>query len=147
VPDGRLLTLQPEILCRRARATRQRVILPVLLSIDNQWEEQMDKICALARLIGVIVAIAAAFVAIPQTTTILLILGGISIFSYKPDDYVRIYASAIVLILGGNMLSDIPVVGLPLAAIFGNLGTFLVGSSIVAITLRAFALIKADWVK
>ena len=107
----------------------------------------MDKICALARLIGVIVAIVAVFVAIPQTATILLILGGISIFSYKSEDYVRIYASAILLYLGAHTLGEIPTVGMPLAAIFGNLGTFLIGSSIVAITLRAYALIKADWVK
>ncbi len=107
----------------------------------------MDKICALARLIGVIVAIVAAFVAIPQTATILLILGGISIFSYKGEDYVRIYASAILLYLAAHTLGEIPSVGMALAAIFGNLGTFLIGSSIVAITLRAFTLIKADWVK
>ena len=107
----------------------------------------MDKICALARFIGIIIAIVAAFVAIPQTATILLILGGISIFSYKPDDYVRIYVSAILLYLGAHTLGEIPTVGMPLAVIFGNIGTFLIGSSIVAITLRAYALIKADWVK
>ena len=104
-------------------------------------------IYAVARLIGVVVAIVAAFVAIPQTATILLVMGGISILSYKPEDYVRIYASAILLMLGAKMLGEIPAVGMPLAAIFGNLSTFLVGSSIVAIALRAFTLIKSDWIK
>lgn len=107
----------------------------------------MSMICAVARLVGIAVAIVAAFVAIPQTATILLITGGISILSYKPEDYVRIYASAILLILGAKVLGEIPAVGMPLAAIFGNLGTFLVGSSIVAIALRAYTLIKSDWIK
>jgi hypothetical protein len=147
LPSGRLLTLRPEILWRRASGYPAARYYAGLLSIDNQWEEQMDKICALARLIGVIIAIVAAFVAIPQTATILLILGGISILSYKAEDYVRIYASAILLYLTAHALGEIPAVGMALAVIFGNLGTFLIGSSVVAITLRAYALIKADWVK
>jgi hypothetical protein len=104
-------------------------------------------LCAVARLLGIIAAIAAAFVAIPYAATILLIAGGISILSYKPEDYVRIYASAVVLILGAQLLSEIPAVGAPLATMFNNLGTFLVGSSVVAISIRAFTLIKSDWVK
>ena len=107
----------------------------------------MTMTCAIARLVGIVVAIVAAFIAVPQTATILLVMGGISIFSYKPEDYVRIYASAILLMLGAKLLGDVPAVGMQLAAIFGNLGIFLVGSSVIAIALRAFALVKADWVK
>jgi len=122
--------------------------LPIF-HLDKKTERgrKMNMLCAIARLIGIIVAIVAAFVAIPQTATILLVMGGISILSYKPEDYVRIYASAILLMLGAKLLGDIPAVGMLLAAIFGNLGTLLVGSSVVAIGLRAFALVKADWVK
>src|SRR5215469_16589504 len=107
----------------------------------------MSMVYAVARLIGVVVAIVAAFVAIPQAATILLVMGGISILSYKPEDYVRIYASAILLMLFAKALGEIPAIGMPLAAIFGNLGMFLVGSSVVAIAIRAFTLIKSDWVK
>lgn len=107
----------------------------------------MSMVCAVARLIGIAVAIVGAFVAIPQAAAILLITGGVSILSYKPEDYVRIYVSALVLMLFAKALGEIPAVGMPLAAIFGNLGTFLVGSSVVAIAIRAFTLIKSDWVK
>ncbi len=107
----------------------------------------MRMTCAIARLIGIILAIAAAFVAIPYAATILLVAGGISILSYRPEDYVRIYASATVLILGAQILAEIPAIGTQLGTIFSNLGIFLVGSSVVAICLRVVTLLKADWVK
>jgi hypothetical protein len=107
----------------------------------------MSMLCAIARLVGIAVTIVAAFIAIPYATTILLVAGGISILSYKPEDYVRIYVSALLLMAGAKLLGDIPAIGMPLAAIFGNLGLFLVVSSVVAIAIRAYTLIKADCVK
>ncbi|HXS05304.1 MAG TPA: hypothetical protein VN723_00835 [Rhizomicrobium sp.] len=107
----------------------------------------MGMFSAVARLIGIAVAIVAAFVAIPMATTILLVTGGISILSYKPEDYVRVIVAALLLMVGAKALGDIPAVGMPLAAIFGNLGLFLVGSSVVAIAIRAYMVLKADWVK
>jgi len=104
-------------------------------------------ICAIARLIGLAVAIVAAFTAIPQTATILLVTGAISILSYKPEDYVRVLVAAILLMMGARLLGDIPAVGMTLATIFANLGTFLVGSSVVAIAIRAYMIVKSDWVK
>ena len=107
----------------------------------------MSMICAIARLIGVVVSIVAAFVAIPQAAAILLVTGAISILSYKPEDYLRVIASALFLTLSAKALGEIPAIGMPLAAIFGNLGMFLVGSSVVAIAIRAYTLVKSDWVK
>src|SRR5690348_8336259 len=106
----------------------------------------MGMFSAIARLIGIAVSIVAAFVAIPMATTILLVTGGISILSYKPEDYVRVIVAALLLTVGAKALGDIPAVGMPLAAIFGNLGLFLVGSSVVAIAIRAYMVLKADWV-
>ena len=107
----------------------------------------MNMICAIARLIGIVVTIVAAFVTIPQAATILLVTGAISILSYKPEDYVRVIVAALLLMSGASALSEIPAIGAPLAAIFGNLGLFLVGSSVVAIAIRAYMIVKADWVK
>src|SRR5215813_4447898 len=107
----------------------------------------MNMVCAVARLIGIAVTIIAAFVAIPHAAAILLITGGISILSYKPEDYVRVIVAALLLMSGASALSEIPAVGAPLAAIFGNLGLFLVGSSVVAVAIRAYMVVKADWVK
>ena len=107
----------------------------------------MNMICAIARLVGIAVAIVGAFVAIPQAAAILLVTGGISILSYKPEDYIRVIVAALLLVAASKMLGDIPAIGMMLAAIFGNLGTFLVGSSVVAIAIRAYMILKADWVK
>ena len=107
----------------------------------------MNMICAIARLIGIVVTIVAAFVTIPQAATILLVTGASSILSDKPEDYVRVIVAALLLMSGASALSEIPAIGAPLAAIFGNLGLFLVGSSVVAIAIRAYMIVKADWVK
>ena len=107
----------------------------------------MSMIYAIARLIGIVVAIVAAFVTIPYAATILLVAGGISILSYKPEDYVRVIVAALLLVTSAKALGDIPAVGMPLAAIFTNLGLFLVGSSVVAIAIRAYMIVHSDWVK
>jgi hypothetical protein len=107
----------------------------------------MNMICAIARLIGIAVSIVGAFVAIPPAAAILLIVGGISILSYKPEDYVRVIVAALLLVASAHALNEIPAVGAPLAAMFGNLGMFLVGSSVVAIAIRAYMILKSDWVK
>ena len=107
----------------------------------------MNMICAIARLIGIAVTIVGAFVAIPMAATILLVTGAISILSYKPEDYVRVIVAALLLISGASALNEIPAIGGYLAAIFGNLGLFLVGSSVVAVAIRATMIVKADWVK
>jgi hypothetical protein len=110
-------------------------------------EDPLEKICALARVIAILVAIIAAFVVIPQVAVILLVLGGIAAITNTAEDNLRIYLVTVVLILGAKMLEVIPVAGVPLAAIFGNIATAMVGCSIVAITLRIIARIKSDWVK
>ena len=107
----------------------------------------MDKVCALARLIAVLLAIISPFVAIPQLAAILLVLGGISAITNTAEDNMRIYIVTVVLILGAKTLEALPTVGVPLATIFGNLGVALVGVSIVAISMRVVTRIKGDWIK
>ncbi|MBV9550344.1 MAG: hypothetical protein JO256_11805 [Alphaproteobacteria bacterium] len=104
----------------------------------------MDKICNLAILLAFLLAIVAAFVAIPGATTILLILGGIGAVNTadKPDYRVRIYTAAIVLILGAHMLTDIPAIGGSLATIFAGFAVVLVGASVVAIPLAIATQLK-----
>ncbi len=105
----------------------------------------MGMIGAVARLLALIVSIVAAFVAIPQVDAILLVLGMICALVYQPADYVRVYASAIVLIVGAKALDAIPAVGMYLADIFTNIGTVLIGLSVACIAERAFSLTKAEW--
>ena len=106
----------------------------------------MDKICNIAILLAFLIAIVAAFVAIPYVTAALLILGGIGGLNTadKPDYRVRIYGAAIVLILGAHMLTEIPAIGGYLASIFAGVAATLVGASVVAIPLAIGVQIKTN---
>jgi hypothetical protein len=105
----------------------------------------LEKLCAAARAIAVLIAIIAAFVAVPQTAVILLVLGGIAGICNAPEDNLRAYLVTVLLILGAKSLDVIPVAGAPLAMIFGNIGTAMLGYSIVAIAIRLAMRVKRDW--
>lgn len=107
----------------------------------------MDKLCALARALAILVAIVAAFVVIPQVGVILLVLGGIAAICNTPEDNLRIYIATLVLLGYSHLLAAIPAVGAPLATIFGNIGIATLGYSIVAIAIRIVLRIKSDWAK
>ncbi len=109
----------------------------------------MDKICNIAILLAFLIAIVAAFVAIPSVTVILLILGGIGALNTadKPDFRVRVYTAAIVLVLGSHMLTEIPAIGGALATIFAGFAATLVGASAVAIPLAIATQLKANLLK
>jgi hypothetical protein len=78
-----------------------------------------------------------------------LILGGIGALNNAnhPDLRLRIYAAAILLILGAKTLTAIPVVGDPLAAIFSGIAVAFTGASVVGITLAVYQLIKSNLTK
>src|SRR5258708_4967471 len=107
----------------------------------------MDKLYAVARLVGVALAIVSAFVVIRNAAAALLILGAVAAIGNDTDRNVKIMLAAVVLILGAKALEAIPAVGVPLAAIFANLGTALTGASVMAITILLITRVKTDWVK
>jgi hypothetical protein len=109
----------------------------------------LDKIFAISTLLAVIVAIVSAFVAIPDLNAILLILGGIGALNTldAPDLRLRIYAAAVVLMLGARALADIPAVGDYLATIFSGVGTAFVGASVVGITLAIYGMTRSRLLK
>ena len=109
----------------------------------------MDKICNIAILLALIVAIVAAFVDIPNAAAILIILGAIGGINTadKPEYRVRIYGAAVVLVVGAHMLAEIPAVGTQLAAIFTGVGAAFVGTSVVALTLAIVTQTKANLLK
>ena len=65
----------------------------------------------------------------------------------KPEYRVRLYGAAIVLILGANFLTEIPVIGATLAAIFAGVSAAFVGASVVAITLAVAFQVRANLLK
>ena len=107
----------------------------------------MDKIYPASTLLAVILAIVSAFVSVPMSAAALLVLGGIGALKNSPEVRLRVYAAAIVLILGAKSLAAIPVVGDPLAAIFSALATALVGASVVGVTLGISHVIKLGLMK
>jgi hypothetical protein len=104
----------------------------------------LQKVCTISTLVAVVIAIVTAFVSIPMSAAILLVLGGIGGIdnANAPDVRLRIYAATLVLILGAKSLTAIPAVGEPLAAIFAGVATVFTGASVVAITLAMFQLLK-----
>ena len=107
----------------------------------------MNVITAAARALAIILAIASAFISVPLTPALLLILGGIAALQNNSDKNSKNFLMTIVLILGAETLSAIPVIGSYLATIFGSLGIAFVGASIVAIVVTLADRLKRDWVK
>lgn len=107
----------------------------------------MDKIYSAARAAALILAIASAFIVVPNVAVILMILGGVAAIGNDMERNTRIFLATIILILGAKSLDAIPVAGATLATIFAAVGTALTGASIVAITIMILTRVKTDWVK
>jgi hypothetical protein len=112
-------------------------------------EDILDKICSIAILLALILAIVAAFIDIPSLTAALLILGAVGGINTadKPEYRVRVYGAAIVLMLGAHMLREIPAIGERLEEVFTNLSVMFVGLSVVAITLAIAVQVRANLLK
>ena len=104
----------------------------------------MNKIYTISTLLAVILAIVSPFIHIPWSAAGLLILGGIGAINNPPDLRLRIYTATVILILGGKSLTNIPVVGDSLAAIFVGVALALTGASIVGVTVGIFQLLKTN---
>ena len=109
----------------------------------------MTKVYTISTLVAVILAIVSAFISIPNSAAILLVLGGIGAIenANAPELRLRIYAATIVLILGAKTLTAIPVAGDSLAAIFAGVAIVLTGASIVGVTLALYQLIRTKLLK
>ncbi len=106
----------------------------------------MSKLFGAARALAVLLAIVAAFVTIPYVVPVLLVLGAISAINNTADQNRTVFLITIVLLLGAKGLADVPAIGTYLSSIFGNLGTALVGASMLAIAVGAYRRVKSDWV-
>jgi uncharacterized protein YqgC (DUF456 family) len=107
----------------------------------------MNVITAAARALAILLAIASAFISVPATPALLLILGGIAALQNNSEKNSKNFLMTIVLLLGAETLSAIPAVGSYLATIFGSLGVAFFGASVVAIVVTLTYRLKRDWVK
>jgi hypothetical protein len=93
-------------------------------------------------LLGVVLAIVGAFVAIPYAGAILLILGLVVGTSVLAEHHVRVMVSALVLTGLSNLFAAIPGVGDYLATIFTNIGVLAAGAAFMIILRNLYARFK-----
>ncbi len=107
----------------------------------------LSKVSAIAVLIGLVVAIVAAFANIPYAAIILTVAGAVGGLSVDADMRPRLIASAVLLTVGAKSLDAIPAAGSYLTSIFTNFGSVLTAGALVAVAISLFNLTKNQLVK
>jgi len=92
--------------------------------------------------LGVIVAIVAAFTAVPELGLIMLVAGALAGWDTEEASRARLMLTALVLTGLSGELNAVPAIGGHLANIFGTLGIAAVGASITVITQVIVARLK-----
>ena len=105
----------------------------------------MEKISGIASALGVLLAIIAAFVAVPgvEMSLVLLILGIIGGVAASQDGAVRVYLAVLVLPAVGAALGAVPMVGEHLTAIFNNLAVAAAGIAAALIVRRLIDMVMS----
>ena len=93
-------------------------------------------------LIGILLAIVGAFVAIPYAAAIQLILGLFIGLSILPDHHVRVMVSALVLAGLSHAFDAIPQVGSYIATILSNFGVLVAGGALMIVMRNTWARFK-----
>jgi len=86
-------------------------------------------------IIGLLIAIAAAFVRIPYAMELLAIAGIIVALNIAPEDSVRVIVSAIAIPVVAGLFNELPAVGTHVTTILTNIG-YLIGGAALLIILR-----------
>jgi len=105
----------------------------------------LNKVAGLARALGLLLALVAAFVAIPAPVPLILVLLGVAGgLAYGPEDFIRLALAVVVLPVAGAALGTIPTVGTYLAAFFANAALVIAGALATRLVLRSYELIVGD---
>jgi hypothetical protein len=104
----------------------------------------MKKIAALFGLIGILLAVVAAFVAIPgiSVPAALVILGVVAGIGYAEDRVQGLLLAVLVYPVVAIALHNVPAVGEQLGAIFGNIGVLAAGVAAAVLTARILNIAK-----
>ena len=94
-------------------------------------------------LVGVVLAIAAAFVAIPFAGALLAVLGLIVGWNYAAENHVRVIVSALALSALAKTFDTLPAVGPAVSAILGNFGSLVAGVALMIILNNMYLRLKA----
>ena len=104
----------------------------------------MNKIAALAGLVGILLAIVAAFVAIPgmNLAAVLVILGIVAGIGYAEDRVQGLMLAVLVYPVASMALHNVPAVGEQFGAIAGNVGMLAAGVASSVLAARIFKIGK-----
>jgi len=93
-------------------------------------------------LVGILLAVVAAFVMIPYVALILAVLGLVAGFSMVAEEHVRVIVSALALNVLAATFATLPEAGLYVTAIIGNVGTLAAGAALMIIFRNIYARFK-----
>lgn len=94
-------------------------------------------------IIGLLIAIAAAFVRIPYAMELMAIAGVIVALSIAAEDNVRVIASAIAMPIVAGLFNGLPAVGTHVTSILTNIGYILGGAALLIILRNILNRLKA----
>jgi hypothetical protein len=93
----------------------------------------------IAALLGLVLALVAAFVTIPYVSLILAVLGLIVGWTIVRDDHVRVLVSALVLAALAGTFAEIPEAGLYVTAIITNVARIAAGAALMIVFRNIYA--------
>lgn len=107
----------------------------------------MNKVYAGARALGILLAIVAAFVVIPNVNVAaaLVILGIITGLGVAEENTQRVMIATLVLPVIAAALTNVPQIGEQLSAIASNLGLSIAGSAATVVVARVISRVRSDW--
>jgi hypothetical protein len=94
-------------------------------------------------IIGLLIAIVAAFVNIPYAMELMAIAGVIVALNIAPEDSVRVIVSAIAIPVVAGLFNGLPAVGTHITAILTNIGYVLGGAALLIILRNIVNRVKA----
>lgn len=95
-------------------------------------------IVRLSTIVGVALAVVAAFFDIPYAGLILGVVGLIGGFKIAASDHIRVIVSALALNYLADTFAELPEAGSILTDILSNLGTALAGAAIMIVLLNIY---------
>lgn len=106
----------------------------------------LGKVAGLARALGIILALVAAFVSIPNLNValVLVVLGLIAGLTYTDEGATRLFLTVLVLPAVGLALNAIPQIGAQLGAVATNVAILAASAAATYIAIRLFNIAKDD---
>ena len=93
-------------------------------------------------LVGLLLAVVAAFVMIPYAALILAVLGLVAGLTIVAEEHVRVIVSALALNYLANTFATLPEAGLYVTAIISNIGALAAGAALMIVFRNMYARFK-----